>query len=1026
MGDEQQIINPAKNEISIGSYGSAGKVLYTGQQGQEGSLVRWGENVFTLKRGDWGLELSSPTGYVTPHNAWDYNSGGYSGTANPDSTTNINSIWGNVTSTGEKAYISTSTAKAVPASQLQGLGAGIYGTPEASLIVTQGKAPQNAGALFAAASSPNFTIAFGEPANRFKAPSGFDFDKWAGISPTPKGFESQSPYGFYGRQIRKTDDAGNLITAGVLFEKSGYKPNKDFNIFSTVIDDNTLFGTTWSQLSMKKTVKQPIERVKSPYTMYFYDKRANELISPEDFKLSMKNNPNWKNDMNKYQITFIETGTPLIEPITKGYQAYFGKWEDVTFKAATFFENLPRKNKDYTFYYDRKNSVLLSSEDYKLTTNKEKYQNITITDKRVLEKSVAYPLAAWAGGLSGAARELGQNPKELIGIGALGAANRVFSEMFYGFTASGVRTASNIYETSMFSGLSKGFTGAQYVLGGSFAIDTFGKASSEAATSEFPISSFSKSMGGSVTQAAAFGFGDLGAKGKGYALQAESYAYYRENVLGISKSYVPLANYAEWGVRKYAENPLSPEATRFSTIPLRDLAANKARFEAASFFRNVKSYSKSEIPVGNALDKVGTLEVPKNPAIELTTLDKSINVKYYAVTHATRTGMEFPSDTSIARGESQQAGLYVSSRQNTQLYFLLGKDYSFKLGTAQGGIPTIIETTNIGKYSEELIPIFKKEGRYNTRLSDVKLLELGKTAKGARTVYLETRTFYGDTPEVQGVLAQGARFKQLNLRGYAAQSFGYTKYTRLPSGEIVPIRNFSVLKGKSGLSMEEFGGVVKESESFGSYKRTFSTMESLSSSTYSRLFNPSVFGSSSSKSKDNYSYAVSLGRSGAGYSGYSGKSGLSYFGSYLSSGKSASSLSNAYGSYSGSSGISNTSASYGSFSSASSTGRSYGSSIFNGFGSTTLPPSFSNQFFKETTTSGKKKKGYKKTYSIIQQFGAANAGIALGFGSSVTTPRTTSKSIEEFKYSRRYGSDWFKSTEERRNPRKAAGFGFRL
>ena len=100
MAEQEQVIVPNKGEISIGSYASKGKVIYTGTQGTEGSLVQFGENQYRLRQGDFGLELYNPNGYVVTHNPQNYFEPGYTGTPAPPpsspggSPTGINSIYG--------------------------------------------------------------------------------------------------------------------------------------------------------------------------------------------------------------------------------------------------------------------------------------------------------------------------------------------------------------------------------------------------------------------------------------------------------------------------------------------------------------------------------------------------------------------------------------------------------------------------------------------------------------------------------------------------------------------------------------------------------------------------------------------------------------------------------------------------------------------------------------------------------------------------------------------------------------------
>lgn len=95
-------LNPVlldNGDVRYGSYGSYGRVLYTGSL-PLGSYVKFGENTFRTRQGDYGPELYNPSGgLVQAHTPRDYVEPGYNGDPKPPpgtlggSPTGVNDIY---------------------------------------------------------------------------------------------------------------------------------------------------------------------------------------------------------------------------------------------------------------------------------------------------------------------------------------------------------------------------------------------------------------------------------------------------------------------------------------------------------------------------------------------------------------------------------------------------------------------------------------------------------------------------------------------------------------------------------------------------------------------------------------------------------------------------------------------------------------------------------------------------------------------------------------------------------------------
>lgn len=253
-------------------------------------------------------------------------------------------------------------------------------------------------------------------------------------------------------------------------------------------------------------------------------------------------------------------------------------------------------------------------------------------------------------------------------------------------------------------------------------------------------------------------------------------------VQAINKAYIKLSGAEAVPLASYAEPAVISGAECFSTIPRGDLEANKAAFEAGNF----------------------------------------------EVIHATRS--EFPQETVVQRGTSKQAGLYVSPKGQAQLYFLgLENEPTYSLGAAKTGTPQLIET-KLGRYSEELKPILKLEGQRSTAQSDLYLREHGQPD----TAYLESRTYFGETPEVQAVIAEGTPLIQIGLETPGSKFFGFSKYTTSPEGTIIPIKLYettpSNILNKGKLSAFPTEGEYSRSKIVDPYRAALSLQSSSPSS----------------------------------------------------------------------------------------------------------------------------------------------------------------------------------------------------
>lgn len=354
------------------------------------------------------------------------------------------------------------------------------------------------------------------------------------------------------------------------------------------------------------------------------------------------------------------------------------------------------------------------------------------------------------------------------------------------------------------AGISKGLQLAPYAVGAAYLYDV-GKdivvQPSAGGKAEY--------LGAAAPATFAFIAGDMSVRGK--AQQA------------ILKGYIKLTGATELDaasiaspevLRFYEEGPDAPRAMKFAEVsPAGNLAMNRAMFEDATFMRPTYNQRVMNYPVGNAVDFP---DVPKNPDLVLWSSSRKGMVKNYDVITATQAS--FASSTTVLRGTSKQGGLYVAPTGQAQLYFLgLGKEPTYSVGMSGYSEPNLVRIRNIKGYSEELIPIFKEEGPGAATKSD-EFLRIQSTPK---TVYLEKRTFYGETPEVQGVIPEGTPLKQLNLRTGSARFFGFRNYIMV-GDEIVPVRSYSAL------TMERPGSVTTKdvlrinanSESYLSYKST--------------------------------------------------------------------------------------------------------------------------------------------------------------------------------------------------------------
>jgi len=351
-----------------------------------------------------------------------------------------------------------------------------------------------------------------------------------------------------------------------------------------------------------------------------------------------------------------------------------------------------------------------------------------------------------------------------------------------------------------YAGINKGLQLAPYAIGGLFLAQQGKEVNA--------ISGFgnrSEYVGQQIPGILAFGAGEVSSRGQ--ATQGLLKGY---NFLTNAKE-LPTVKIAEPEVIRYYEHPdeyelfgtslradyyrpinTEPLGKKFSiSTPAGNLQANKAAFETATYLRPSYNQKITTIPVPTLLDNVGSLEVPKNFDIVSITKELTGKTKNYDVVTATQA--MFPTSTAAARGTSAQAGIYVAPTGQAQLFFLgLGKATDYEPGFGLGiSEPNLVRIKNLKAYSEELIPIFKKEGQGNRELSDEYLRLFSKP----KTAYLETRTYFGETPEVQAIIPQGTPLKQRGLKKGLQEFFGYRNYITLDLPEkgrtIIPVRTYT-------------------------------------------------------------------------------------------------------------------------------------------------------------------------------------------------------------------------------------------
>jgi hypothetical protein len=364
------------------------------------------------------------------------------------------------------------------------------------------------------------------------------------------------------------------------------------------------------------------------------------------------------------------------------------------------------------------------------------------------------------------------------------------------------------------AGIAKGVRAVPYAIGGLFAADVGAEVANRNSTEADVY------VGSQVPMIVGFSYGDLSARGQAQQAILRSYV----SLTGAKR--LSPSSIVEPSVMKFYEQGAVSGAQKFSVIsPAGNLKANRVAFERATFNRITYTQRVVDVPVGNAVSQVSPFIVGSNPAVEVLSRTPGASVKNYDVITATQGW--FNSQTSVLRGTSRQGGLYVAPTGQAQLYFLgLGKETPYSIGFAGYSEPNLVRIRNVKQYSEELLPFFKEEGQSNTVLSDAFLREKGS----GKTVYVDSRTYFGETPEVQAVLPEGTPLKQLNLRGGVQKFFGFRNYIEVDN-TIIPVRAYTALNKKAvpktSASFAEVSRLTRESESYSRYQRTVDPLRSL-------------------------------------------------------------------------------------------------------------------------------------------------------------------------------------------------------